>query len=114
MRQELGRFGINVSIIEPGVFATEFDEVVLKELKEIKAGEAYQPLVDNFIPAFKKMYEKGPSPEPVVNAIIKAIESKKPKTRQAVGMDSKAGVKAKKFLSDRTFDKILLGQLNMK
>ncbi len=114
MRQEVGRFGINVSIIEPGAFSTGFDGVVLDELKQVNAGEAYQPIVDNFIPYFKDMYEKAPTPEPVVKAIINAIEKKKPKTRQAVGMDAKGGITMKGMLGDRTFDSIMLGQMKMK
>ncbi|WP_421918401.1 oxidoreductase [Marinifilum sp.] len=114
MRQEVKRFGINVSIVEPGAFSTGFDDVVLKELEAVNPGEAYQPIVDNFIPYFKKMYEKAPSPEPVVNAIIKAIEEKNPKTRYAVGMDAKGGIMMKGLLGDRTFDNMMLGQMKMK
>ena len=114
MRQEVGRFGINVSIIEPGAFSTGFDGVVLDEMKQVNAGEAYQPIVDNFIPYFKNMYEKAPTPEPVVNAIISAIEKSKPKTRYAVGSDAKGGIMMKGILGDRTFDNIMLGQMKMK
>ncbi|HAA12309.1 MAG TPA: short-chain dehydrogenase/reductase [Cytophagales bacterium] len=114
MRQEVGRFGINVSIIEPGAFSTGFDDVVLKELEEVHPGPAYQPIVDSFIPYFRNMYEKAPTPEPVVKAIVSAIESKKPKTRQAVGSDAKGGIMMKGLLGDRTFDNIMLGQMKMK
>ncbi|MBD0401789.1 oxidoreductase [Flammeovirga sp. EKP202] len=114
MRQEVGRFGINVSIIEPGAFSTGFDGVVLDELKLIKAGEAYQPILDSFIPYFKKMYENAPTPEPVVKAIISAIEKSKPKTRYSVGVDAKGGIMMKGMLGDRTFDNIMLGQMKMK
>ena len=113
-RQEVGRFGIQVSVIEPGVFGTGFDDVVLDEFKEVKPGEAYQSIVDSFIPHFKKMYEKAPTPEPVVKAIINAINSNKPKTRYSVGMDAKGGITLRGLLRDKTFDNLLLGQLKMK
>ncbi len=114
LRQEVGRFGINVSIVEPGAFSTGFDDVVLKELEGVNPGEAYQPIVDSFIPFFKNMYAKAPTPEPVVKAIVKAIERRKPKTRQAVGSDAKGGIFMKGLLGDRTFDNIMLGQMKMK
>lgn len=114
MRQEVARFGINVSVIEPGVFKTGFDGVVLDELSNVKPGEAYQPLLDNFVPMFNKMYDTAPTPEPVVKAIIKAIEKRKPKTRQAVGADAKGGIMVKGLLGDRTFDNIMLSRMKMK
>lgn len=114
LRQEVGRFGIDVSIIEPGAFSTGFDDTVVNELKEANVGEVYQPIVDRFIPEFKKTYDNAPTPEPVVEAIKKAIESKKPKTRYPVGMDSKMGVIMKGILSDKTLDHLMLKQMNLK
>ncbi|BDD07241.1 oxidoreductase [Aureibacter tunicatorum] len=114
LRQEVGRFGIDVAIIEPGAFSTGFEDTVFNELKEVKVGEAYQPILDNFTPSFKKTYENAPTPEPVVKAIVSAIERKKPKTRYAVGMDAKMGVFMKSLLSDRIFDNMMLSQMNMK
>lgn len=114
LRQEVGRFGIDVAVIEPGAFSTGFDDTVLNELKEADPGEAYQSIVDGFIPVFKDIYEKAPTPEPVVEAITKAIESRKPKTRYPVGMDSKMGVFMNGLLSDRTMDHLMLKQMKMK
>lgn len=114
MRQEVGRFGVQVAIVEPGAFKTEFDDVVLEEMKAIDPGQAYQPMIDSFIPFFKKMYEKAPTPEPVVKAIINAIEAKKPKARKAVGSDAKMAITVKGLIGPRTFDSIMLGQIKLK
>jgi NADP-dependent 3-hydroxy acid dehydrogenase YdfG len=113
MRQEVKQFGINVSIVQPGVFSTGFDDVVLKELEEVETGKEYEKFYNNFIPYFKNMYEKAPSPEPVVNAIVDTIESAKPKTRKAVGKDAKTLKLVKNIISDKTFDKMLLSQIKM-
>ena len=113
MRQEVERFGIHVSMIEPGAFSTGFDDTVIKELQHVNPGKAYQPIMDRFLPYFKDMYKKSPTPEPVVKAIVKAIEKRKPKTRYAVGMDSKGGIMMKGLLSDRSFDKMMLKQTKM-
>lgn len=113
-RQEVKKFGIDVSIIEPGAFSTGFDDVVLEEIKAIKAGDAYQDTLTNFLPYFKNTYSKAPTPEPVVQSIIKAIESNNPKTRYAVGMDAKGGLLMKRLLSDKTFDNMMMGQMNLK
>ena len=59
------------------------------------------------------MYAKGPTPEPVVKAIVNAIESKKPKTRQPVGKDAKAGIFIRGLIGDRIFDKAMLGHMNL-
>ena len=113
MRQEVGRFGIKVSMVEPGAFSTGFDDKVLEEMKDVQAGEAYQGIVDSFMPFFKDMYSKAPTPEPVVKAIVNAIESNNPKSRYAVGTDAKGGIFMKGLLSDKTFDKVMLGQMKM-
>lgn len=113
LRQEVGRFGIDVSIIEPGAFSTGFDDTVIKELEGVDVGETYQPIVNSFTPAFKDIYDKAPTPEPVVEAIVSAIESKNPKTRYPVGSDAKMGVIMTKLIGDRTMDKLMLKQMKM-
>lgn len=112
-RQEVSRFGIKVAIVEPGAFKTGFDDVVHDELKQVKAGEAYQGILDKFIPAFDKMYKKAPSPEPVVKVIEKIINTKNPKVRYPAGVDAKFGIVAKDVLHDKIFDKLIMKQMKI-
>jgi len=112
-RQEVGRFGINVSVIEPGAFKTGFDDVVHDELKKVETSEIYQPILKRFISFFDKLYSKAPTPEPVVKAIIKIVYSDKPRIRIAVGSDAKMGIMLKSLVSDKLFDSLMLKQLNM-
>lgn len=113
LRQEVSRFGIDVAIIEPGAFQTDFESTMLSELKEANHGPAYQPIADRFIPHLGKIYAKSPTPEPVVEAIVSAIGSAKPKTRYVVGQDAKMVLGLNKLLGDRTVDGLILKQLKL-
>lgn len=113
LRQEVCKFGIDVTVIEPGVFRTGFESVVEKEMESINAGKVYFKSLENFICFFKNMYDKGATPEPVVEAIVHALISKKPKTRYKVGSDAKALIFMRKLLSDRAYDKIILKRLKI-
>lgn len=113
LRQEVGRFGIDVSVIEPGAFQTGFEDKVLDELKDAAPGEVYQPIVDSFIPNLRDIYSKAPTPEPVVEAIVSGIESSKPKTRYLVGTDATMGQFMNRILGDRTVDSLVLNQMKM-
>ncbi len=114
LRMEVKGFGIKVSVIEPGVFSTGFDNVALTEIEAVDGGPAYKNMIESFKKAFAKMYSKAPSPEPVANAIVHAISSDKPKIRYRVGTDSKGAVFIRKTFGDTLFDKIITTQMGIK
>lgn len=114
LRQEVGRFGISVSIIEPGAFRTGFEDKVYEELKDTQIEEPYKAIADKFLPQLKAIYDKAPTPEPVVEAIISAIESDDPKTRYTVGTDAKMGVLMSSIVGDKTMDRMMMSQMKLK
>lgn len=114
LRQEVGRFGIAVSIIEPGAFRTGFEDKVYDELKDANIQEPYKAIADKFLPQLKEIYDKAPTPEPVVEAIISAIESSDPKTRYPVGTDAKMGVLMSSIVGDKTMDRVMMSQMKLK
>ncbi len=111
LRQEVKEFGIDVSIIEPGVFDTGFEAAADKSLSSLPESRIYKNLTDGFRKGFSKMYASAPSPEPVMKAIIHASTSKRPKTRYHVGTDSKLVHFIKPIVSDRLFDTIMKSQM---
>jgi short-subunit dehydrogenase len=111
LRLELKQFGIHVVVLEPGVIATEFGDVLLEPmLKRSKAG-AYADLANALAKALQRSYEQGDSsPTTVIsNVVTKIVTSAKPKTRYAVGKHAKPLMWLRKYGGDRIFDKIIMG-----
>lgn len=114
LRVETKQFGINVSIIEPGLIQTEFSDVMNQPMLDRSNGTPYEPLAKAIIKANKGGYDGSPatSPDVIADTISKAIASKNPKTRYAAGKMAKQLLFARKWLSDKTFDGFALNQLN--
>ena len=53
-------------------------------------------------------------PSVIANVISQAAKSSKPKTRYAAGKMAKLVLRARSFLSDRAFDKMILKRLGVK
>ena len=113
-RQEIKSFGIKLAIIQPGGFNTGFGDVAFEELEHINAKPEYEENLDNFKRYLKDFFDKSPTPEPVVKAIVHAVNSKEPKTRYKVGKDAKAALIAKNLLPDKQFDSIITSKMNQK
>lgn len=106
LRAEVKQFGIKVSLIEPGAVKTDFFDVAMKRLEDVEHHEAYKKQVQNFKKLFASMYDKAPGPGKVADTIVKAIESKNPKTRYAVG-NAMSEIMLGKIMSDKTMDNMM-------
>ncbi len=110
LRIELKQFNIDVVIVEPGLIATEFGDVVHGPMLKHSGEGVYAEMAQTMAKATKNSYEKkGASSPPSVisDVIVKAIYAKKPKTRYAAGKMAKIMLFIRKYFSDRMFDKIL-------
>lgn len=110
LRMEVKQFGIKVAIIEPGAVQSELAGNT--QIENIP-NSAYQELKDVMEKGLTKTFEKDPGSDPIVaaKAISHAITSNKPKTRYPVGKLAKPALIAKKYLSDRQFDNLVMSQL---
>ena len=85
LRNELAPFGIEVSIIEPGPIATEFNDRAMDTI-DVSAydGSAYAPIVAQ-ADRFRKQFEAGAAgPEVTTRAIVHASLSRRPRVRYVV------------------------------
>lgn len=110
-RRELKPFGIEVSTIQPGMIRTELASNDLSTSQ----GNAYEDSVykEYWLKANTSMNElmqKAKSPDVVVQAVNKALRSKKPKPRYPLDPSWYMG----RFLPDRVFDNIIFGALKIK
>jgi len=113
LRLEVKKFGIDVVIIEPGLIQTEFTDVMSKQLRESsKNGTgSYTKVTDKLVKASAGNWA-GASPASVIADVVsKAVNSKKPKTRYAAGKYSFLTLFARRFFSDRFFDKMIMGMI---
>ena len=110
IRFELGQFGVNVIIIEPGVIKTNFFDS-MKTAKKIDKDETYRDITLKVITGVKMMAEMGTPPKEVANVIIKAIKDDKPLPRYVVGNDAMMFLEAKKMKTDIEFENYLKKEL---
>jgi len=111
LRIELAQFGIDVVVIEPGIIQTEFGDVMLNPMIERSGDTAYSALANSVADATKASYQQkngGSNPQVVVNAVMKAIVSNKPKTRYTMGKFAKLLIFIRKWFGDKVFDKVVL------
>ncbi len=113
LRLELKAFNIDVVVIEPGVIATEFGDVMYEPMLEYSGNGAYADLANALAKATKATYEPSSASPPSVisDAISQAIKSDNPKTRYRVGKFAKPMVWIRNFLGDRIFDRAVMSQV---
>ena len=110
LRLELEPLGINVVVLEPGAIKTEFPEVMSKQVMNHSGAGPYKEMAEKISAlSLKESGEDGSgSPASLISRTLQnIIRSKRPKTRYAVGKFSTSTLFMRKFLSDRTFDKVI-------
>ena len=114
LRIELAPFGIVVIIIEPGIIATDFGNVLLDPMLKRSGQGPYQALAQGMAKGTRDSYDKpgaASSPSVVADAIAKAIAAKRPQTRYVVGKLARPLILLRKFFGDRVFDKAIMSQV---
>jgi NAD(P)-dependent dehydrogenase (short-subunit alcohol dehydrogenase family) len=114
LRIELASFGIKVVIIEPGAIATEWSNVMLGPMLQRSGKGPYKALAHGLASAMSQSYGKKGASSPaseVAEVIVKAVTSKKPKTRYVVGKMAKPLLFIRKYLGDKIFDKVIMSQV---
>ena len=110
LRFELGQFGVNVIIIEPGVIKTNFFDS-MKTAKKADESSAYKEITEKVISGVKMMAEMGTPPKEVASVIIKSLKEEKPLPRYVVGNDAAMFLEAKKMKTDIEFENYLKKEL---
>ena len=113
LRMELYPWGIEVSIIEPGAIATPIWEKSLKTATEIEGhvGEEgkrrYGETARLVKEAVNAAAQRAIPVDAVVEAVLHALTSARPKTRYLVGTDARLRAFMVKWVPDRVQDWLL-------
>lgn len=110
-RMETSRFGIDVSIIEPGAVFSDWGVIAAENLKKTSEGSAYQKFTDKMANVFGFLYVKNPfgmmtTCEKAAKMICKASLAKRPRARYTFGLGSGILLLLHSILPARWFDKI--------
>jgi len=113
LRLELAQFNIDVVIIEPGAIATEMIATMSEPMLMRSGNGPYGKMTHAFANFFKTSFEKnGASPPRVItDLVIKAVRARKPRTRYSAGKHSMLVPFLHRWLSDRTFDKLVMASV---
>jgi len=113
LRLELKPFGINVSLIEPGIIQTEFGNVMTEPMLRTSGNGPYKEIVQKMAKATEKSYSKksGTSPKVIADLVLHASESDNPKIRYVAGELAKPLLFLRKWFGDKIYDRIILNQV---
>ena len=88
---EVAPAGVRVTLVEPGVFATDF----ASSLSVVMPDETYAPTVGKFLTEFSQLPPSAfGDPVRVADAIIAVVDMDEPPLRLPVGADAVAGIRA--------------------
>ena len=109
VRAEVAGFGIKVIVIEPGAIRTEWAAISADNLEAASAGTPYREQA-RFVSGTLRATDKSrltSGPAVVANAIARAVQSPRPRTRYAVGGGARSILFAQRLLTDRGFDRFI-------
>lgn len=109
LRHELGQFGIETTLIEPGVIKTRFFDSM--RIPETASDPKYKKITDHMLAGIKMMVGMGTPPSQVADAVICAISDKEMLPRYVVGADAEMFMKARAVKTDAEFEKYMSEEL---
>jgi NAD(P)-dependent dehydrogenase (short-subunit alcohol dehydrogenase family) len=109
LRVEVVEFGIKVVIIQPGSIRSEWSGIAADQLEARSANTPYagQAKIMGAVLRGVDQMRLASGPEVVAEAIAKAVQSPKPRTRYIVGGGARGILLAERILPDRGFDRFI-------
>lgn len=111
LRNEVRQFGIDVIVIEPGGTKSEMTEIGGKDLMRVSGKTVYGDLAKSLEKMYREIEKNASEPIIIAKLIREGIEAGRPKARYAGGSMAKTMLFFRSILSDRRFDKMLMGRM---
>jgi NAD(P)-dependent dehydrogenase (short-subunit alcohol dehydrogenase family) len=115
MRFEVAGFGVDVTVIEPGLIITEFGETAAGSLADVQEHGPYATFNANVARVTANAYSGplarfGAGPEAVAQKISKALTANRPNTRYKVTPSAKLVMGMRRLMTDRMWDRFVRSQ----
>ena len=107
LRTELAPFGVHVSVVEPGLFETDFQKNEMRAERADDPDMPYAPYVRLYSKRSSQFDHLAADPIRVARVVEKIIRSRSPRFRYPVGVDARAGMIGARMLPERLFHAIL-------
>ena len=111
LRMEVGPFGVRSVLIEPGAVRTEFMANRARYESGQADGNPYGVYLDNIEKMAERAHREGSravaTADDVATAILRAITSRRPKTRYKVGSQARMAPLARRWLGARGWDAVM-------
>jgi NAD(P)-dependent dehydrogenase (short-subunit alcohol dehydrogenase family) len=117
-RQELRRWGIAVSVVEPGSIDTPIWDSGERAADEIGGDlpareELYGKAIASYRKLTRNLAERGISPAKVAEVVEHALSARRPRPRYLVGRDAKIQARIKLVIPTRIWDRIVARMMNL-
>jgi NAD(P)-dependent dehydrogenase (short-subunit alcohol dehydrogenase family) len=114
LRFEVGGFGVDVVVIEPGLIVTEFGETASASMADIEHGP-YAKFNATVAKVTANAYtgpmaRLGAGPEAVAGKIARALTARRPATRYKVTPSAKMVMGMRRVMTDRMWDRFVRSQ----
>ena len=107
LRAELSPFGVRVSVVEPGVFRTEFQNNQVVGERALSKDLAYSPYVDRYRAGHARFERFAGDPTKVAKVVHKIVRSRRPAFRYPVGLEARLGILGARVIPERLFHAML-------
>lgn len=106
LRMEVQPFGIDVIVIEPGGIKTEWAGIAADRLRDTSGRGPYarQALAMAKSMDGEASRRRQSPPSVIADTVVRAVRSRRPRTRYAVGFGARPLIFMRRLMSDRAFD----------
>ena len=106
LRMEVQPFGIDVVVIEPGGIKTEWAGIAADRLRQTSGQGPYArqalAMADSMDGEASRRRQSPPSV--IADTVVRAVRSRRPRTRYAAGFGARPMIFLRRLMSDRAFD----------
>ncbi|QOR70311.1 oxidoreductase [Ruania alkalisoli] len=107
LRLELGPFGVDVVVVQPGGIRSEWGTIAAENVVRTSGSGPYARQASAVAGMLAASGERDSSPDVVADAVERAVTATRPRTRYAIGFGAKPLIGLRRVLPDRAFDALV-------